>query len=229
MRTGLLLLVFVSMASCAAQKSMPIRPITIQVVDQETRRPLEGVPVFYALHTKVFKKYVLLVIPSLEPDIGPKVAYKSRAVTDRNGEVRFHARDFMLPQDERFEMESIVINMDVDMTTRMAKISKRLLESYYAKGRVRRDGPVDNIDMADEYIVENRKAREEVMFRPIQRYTGAVIRNLAAPPYRTGEVSDWFEEGENYSMSYGGNSLEKDGDSIVVFLKPVKQQLNGPK
>lgn len=221
MRISSILLVTLLVGGCGAQKPMPVRPITVQVVDQQTKKPLEGVSVYYSLYTKVVQKYVFFIIPNIEPDIGPKIAYKARAVTDKNGEARFHAQDFALPKNERFEMESVVVNIDADMTTRMAEMAKHALEVYYAEGKVRREGPVDNIDIIEDNLI-SRKSRDEVLFRPNAHYSGAVIRSNAYPPYSKGEISNWFERGENCTIAFNGNSLEKGKDSIVVSLTTVE-------
>lgn len=205
----------------AGELPMPIRPITIQVLDKNTNRPLEGVSVYYSLHTKVFQKYLFFVIPNPDPDIGPKLAFKSRGVTDDHGEVRFHARDFMLPSNERFEVESIVVNIDADLTKRIAQISKHALEDYYSKGKIKRGGVVDNIDVVEDNLNETRANRDDALYRPNPSYSGIVARSQARPPYSDREVTGWFEKGESYHILFNGNSLSKTEDYIVVRLEPV--------
>ena len=103
---GILLLA--ALTGCANQKLVPVRQVVVKVLDKESGTPLQGIRVYYTLHTKVFQKYILFVIPSIEPDIGPKIAYKASGTTDKDGKVLFHADDFMLPGNERFEIEEII-------------------------------------------------------------------------------------------------------------------------
>ncbi|ALC16213.1 hypothetical protein DSOUD_1434 [Desulfuromonas soudanensis] len=214
----LLYLVLLPISVHAAQRTISIRPVTIQVVDQETRKPLEGVPVFYSLHTVVFQRYVFFVIPNIEPEIGPKLAYKARAITDKDGKVRFHAKDFLLPKNERFVGEEIFVNIDADMTNRMAEISQHSLEYYYSEGRVRRIDSVDNLDIVSRYVMTGTKEeRNQVLSNPAANYSGAVLVSMVRPDSRqVGVDRVRFGSDESLILIYAGDTLDKSDDFIVA-------------
>ena len=44
-----------------------LRPLTLQVVDARSKRPVEGVPVIYVVEVRVLRDRFLGFIPSLEP------------------------------------------------------------------------------------------------------------------------------------------------------------------
>lgn len=225
----MLFLMLFSTKGYAAQSPMPIRPVTIKVVDMETKKPLEGVPVFYALETMVIQKYVFFVIPNIEPEVGSKLGYKRRATTNKNGEVMFHVDDFKIPQNERFVGEMFFINIDADMTSRMANISRRSLEDYYSTGKTKRDGEVDNIDLVRDYILmKSRDERDEVLFKPEPNYGGAVVISMSYPQSRQeGTDNDRYDSEENLSLIWGGDTLDMSEDLIVVSLQRGKRGIEG--
>jgi hypothetical protein len=225
MKTFLVFLsVLLPTTGCAAQIPISIRPVTIQVVDNETKKPLAGVPVFYVLRTMVIQKYVFFVIPNIEPEIGSKIVYKRRATTNNDGKVKFNSEKFKIPKNERFIGEEFFVNIDADMMTREAKIYKETLSTYYT-GNTSRDGDVDNIDIVHEYtLMATRTERDKVLFNPLSSHGGAVIISMAYPQSRQeGMENDRYESGENLSLFWAGDTLDKNNDLIVVPLqqKPV--------
>lgn len=221
MRKFIGILLLAALTGCVSQTSTPVRPVVVKVLDKESGKPLQGMKVYYSLHTKVFQKYIFFVIPSTEPDIGPKIAYKASRITDKDGKVLFHADDFMLPGNEHFQIESIIVNINANMASKEAQISKRILGDYYAQGKIRRDGPVDNIDIVEQYFSESRKERDEVLFRPNAKYSGAIIKSRARPPYGEGDENGWFQADEHITEKFNGNSLTKEKDVITVYLKRI--------
>lgn len=217
---GVLLLT--ALTGCANQKLVPVRPVAVKVLDKENGTPLQGIRVYYTLHTKVFQKYILFVIPSLEPDIGPKLVYKASGTTDKDGTVLFHANDFMLPGNEYFVGEDIVVNIDADMTSHEAQSLKESLEYYYGKDSVfRRDGPVDNIDVVDRCFIEDMKSRRRVLFHQNTKYSGAIIRTNTYPLDGDVDESDRFAADEHITLTFKGNSLAKEKDVITIYLEPI--------
>jgi hypothetical protein len=207
---------------CVNSKPMPIRPLTIQVLDHETRQPLEGVLVFYSLHTEVLQKYIFWVIPNfIEPLIGSKLCCKDSSMTDKSGEVQFYAQNFLLPKKERFVGEEIFVNLDVNMKTKSAEISKHVLEGYYLSGKIRRVDPVDNVDIVSDLVMSGSKEeREEALFNPVNNYGGVVMVSMAFPPSRqVGDAKGRFEKDENLRLMWGGDTLDKENDLLVVRLK----------
>lgn len=214
-------LLLATLAGCVNQRMVPVRPVAVNVLDRESGKPLQGIRVYYTLHTMVVKRYILFVIPSLEPDIGPKLVYKASGTTDKDGKILFHAKDFVLPGNERFEIEEIIVNIDADMASHEAQSLKETLEYYYGKDRVfRRDAPVDNIDIVERCFIEDRETRDKVLFHQNASYGGAIIISNAYPPYGKGDEG-WFAAEEHISRTFNGNSLAKEKDVITVYLNRI--------
>lgn len=215
-----IILLLLALPSCASarRKSLDVRPITLKVVDARTGQPLPGISVHYALETVVFQKYILLFIPNIEPDIGRKIAYKAHQRTDANGEVTFHVQGFELPGNERLEDEYMFINLDVDMAHPRARRRQESIADYYRKTRVKRSGPVDNIDIMYGLRLENSAARIEVFRNPDPEHKGVILISVASDP-NEGRY-DWTVEKDKFRVRWNFASLRKEADAVVVQLEP---------
>lgn len=227
----LLLLTLPACASSWWHKPLDVRPITLKVVDARTRQPLPGISVHYGLQTIVFQKYVLLFIPSLEPDRGPKVAYKAHKYTDTNGEVTFHVQGYALPGNEQLDEEFLFINVDVDMAHPSARISQESLADYYRNTSVKRSGPVDNVDVMWDLIAE-KQARIEVYCNPSPEYEGVMLFTRVlyeetdmnpGSRKKSGTSYEAKEEGEKLRMGVIHADLQETAPvTVVVPLEPYR-------
>lgn len=218
MRAYLLILLLLFPACGSAGNSLrSVRPITVKVIDAKTKEPLKGVSVYYALQTIVFQKYIFLIIPNLEPDIGPKTAHKEHKYTDEKGEAVFFVEDFRLPNNERLEKEFMFINLDVDMKSSRALSWKETLESSLSSGRVRKEGPVDNIDVMEKMVWEDQAVRNQNLVLPNPKYRGIY---LISHLYRPSEgFRDWTKAGDKFNVRHNFSSLGKGADSVVIELE----------
>lgn len=218
MRAYLLVLLLLFPACGSAAKSLhSVRPITVKVIDAKTKEPLKGVSVYYALQTIVFQKYIFLIIPNLEPDIGPKIAHKEHKYTDERGKAVFFVDDFRLPNNERLEEEFMFINLDVDMKSSKAISWKETLESSHSSGRARREGPVDNIDVMEKMVWEDQAVRNQNLVLPDPKYRGIYLISHRYGPNEG--FRDWTKAGDKFNVRHNFSSLSKDSDLVVIELE----------
>lgn len=223
MRTFLFILLLSFAGGASAEKRLAsVRPITLKVIDARTKEPLNGISVYYAIQTIVFQKYIFLIIPNLEPDIGPKIAYKEHKYTNERGEVAFQVNDFSLPKNERLDKELIFINLSVDMAQPRAQDIQSNLQYYYSTGRVRRSGPVDLVDVMDQIVfTEDMAGRNKYLILPNPKYRAIQLISLESAPHEG--FQDWTRPGDKFNVRYNFSSLGKDSDSVVIELERYGQ------
>lgn len=116
-----ILCLMVVCGSVYASKDVTIRPITIEVRDAVTGKPLEGISVSYILEAIKYKKRVFLFIKNIEPDVGSKNLIKMQQHTNQDGIVSFNIGKLtlegnkLLGTGEYVNAESIYVNLDVDI------------------------------------------------------------------------------------------------------------------
>jgi hypothetical protein len=120
----LLMLSILSLSFCSCTR-LQVRPITIKVVDRETKSPLANIPVYYGLESVREEPKILFIIPNPSP-LTSKIEMGEKAYTNNSGEVSFGPHDFLLRKSERISQELIYINLDLNDRTKKAHFKVNL-------------------------------------------------------------------------------------------------------
>lgn len=195
---GLLAIVFLS--SCTIAQ---VRPITIKVIDKETKAPMKNVQVYYAVKSWRYTPKVLFVIPNPDPSSWSTEVVE-RVYTDDSGVVSFGPRSLLLRRSEKIFGEYIYINLDVTEKDR---------EAFFWIGKNNIRGTFWLL-----YTSGPRLKRGAVM-NPMSAYRGYRICS-----------SEWEYDPKEYGYGPGvmGDTLwnswglSKAEESFVVELEPWK-------
>lgn len=98
---------------------MQVRPITIKVIDKETKMPLRDIPVYYGVISLRSNPKILFVIPNPEPDTFI-FQITDKAYTDASGVVSFSPHTLLLRKSEKIYEELVYINLDLSEWSRKA-------------------------------------------------------------------------------------------------------------
>jgi hypothetical protein len=103
---------------CHSDTLQKIRPITIKVIDAQTREPLRGIVVHRLVLRGTFRTSFLWVFPPIEPLVETSIASRKSGYTDDNGEASFEGVEVSLaeywfrPRVDRIDSEIILVNLE---------------------------------------------------------------------------------------------------------------------
>lgn len=115
----------ISLCSCTCVR---VRPVTLLVVDRETKAPLANIPVYYGIESVREEPEILFIIPNPYP-VSYKIEKGEKAFTDTSGRVSFGPSDFLLRKTQRINGELIYINIDLNEKTRRSRFKVNLHDS----------------------------------------------------------------------------------------------------
>lgn len=124
-----------------------MRPITLKVVDFETKRPLSGIDVSYAIQVSILRGKLLGLVPAADPTIGFKLVYKARGRTGESGEVTFRDDHLRLAGNEEVSDELVAVNVGVEDQSERSRFVLELLQDACRERRPTCLGSPDEIDV----------------------------------------------------------------------------------
>jgi len=115
----------ISLCSCTCVR---VRPVTLKVVDRETKAPLPNIPVYYGIESVRKEPKILFIIPNPYP-ISYKIEKGEKAFTDTTGRVSFGPTDLLLRNTQRINQELIYVNLDLNERTKKSYFKVNLHDS----------------------------------------------------------------------------------------------------
>lgn len=190
----------VGIAGCSQgqPRAVGLRPITVRVVDATTKQPVADVQVAYALHTMVSRAGFLGLLPSPNPSIGQRLAYRARALTDRNGEATFHVTSLGLRADERLDDEVVLVNLAIDASSADARAWLSTLESRCRDVPKTCGGPPDDVEVAIEMA---RSDSASAAYRnPLASHAGKLL--VVEPGAPQAGFADWTGPDARFAVQF---------------------------
>jgi hypothetical protein len=100
------------LAGCAGPaRASRVGPVTVVVTDEQTRRPVVGIPVNVAWEVVRLREGLG---GKIEPFLGTKVVSRGQAVTDAAGTARLAAELIRLESNEQLFRLHVFVNLEVD-------------------------------------------------------------------------------------------------------------------
>jgi hypothetical protein len=222
---GLAAAAALGLGACApGARDVQVRPLRVRVVDAATKRPLEGVPVSYALQAMVMRRVLGLWPAPIAADIGPRVVAKVRGTTDAAGEVELRAGTVRLRADERLYEEFVLVNLEVDMAERLAQVTLEAEESgCRGAGEHRATCPAeraDAVDVALRALQLFEEDRVRLFVNPDARRRGVVV--VTEPPDARREgYRDWTTPQDRFRVRFEFARLTGSPATLAVALEPA--------
>ncbi len=202
-------------------REVHLRPLTIRVVDATTGRPLAGVPVSYALQTIVERGRLFGVVPSLEADIGPALAFKRASVTSGDGEVSFDTTGLVLPGDQRLDQEYVFVNLEVDLGQPAARRWLETAAEVCAAWPRRCAGRADSVDVAFWMHHASADDRAAVFRNPVEGRAGALLVTASGTP--PGAYRDWTTDADAFRVRFLVSSRERAESATVELAEHTER------
>jgi hypothetical protein len=91
-------------------KAFYIRPVTIKIIDKVTGQPMENIPVYYVIQSRVCLQF----FPIPEPYVKDKLEVVERYLSSSQGEIKIKGRNIFLSRwnFKYIDIEEIVINLE---------------------------------------------------------------------------------------------------------------------
>ena len=175
-----------------------VRPVELRVVDAITKAGIPGVKVYYEL--EVAGPRHILGIPILDP-IHYRVTLCEAHVTDNMGMVKIPARTVKTKLYERLYLETIAVNLDVD-------ISPIDAETY----------PTAIFDTLDVYLLGSLPNNLPHLLHSKPNYQGVVINSSSQITHPDNSYDD-----DLLTVRYIIGGLQQKEAIITVELKPANE------
>jgi hypothetical protein len=91
-----------------------IRPLKLKVVESETGKPVEGIPVYRLIRSKRYKKTIFFFFKNPDPSPFFTSLGENKRMTDQNGEVEFKRSEFTTIGRIDDVYETILINLSIN-------------------------------------------------------------------------------------------------------------------
>jgi hypothetical protein len=184
-------------SGCSTPGAFFVRPITVDVVDEETSKPIAGVQVQQVVIGDIYGVGAFGIVPSLERDTS--TYYSNKQQTSEQGIAAFGKREIWKGFNEYITDELIIVNFDVDAHW------DRYFESEADK-RTRAlmiFGIAPSSTAQPHLVYPNPKYGAVVVFSSVQLYSG----------------KDAIEATRPYQVVRVNGGLTKEADRLTVHLR----------
>ena len=190
-------LIAIFISGCSTPGTFVVRPITVEVLEAETRQPVAGIQVQQVLTGHVYGVGPFEIIPSLER--ASERYYSSRQLTSDRGIAVFGRREISKGFNEYITDELIIVNFDVD-----SHWDKRFEGEIDKQTRALMIFGIAADSGAQPYLVyPNPKYRGAVAFSSVKLYTGEDAPDSTRP----------------YQVLRVNGGLTKNEDRVTIHLK----------